>query len=76
MKTSTRLFACALLAFAVLMFVSAAGTARPRDARECHLLLDDSVGALNKLGAEGWELVSAVSEQPNQVRIILKRRKA
>jgi hypothetical protein len=31
---------------------------------------------VNKLGAEGREVVSAVSVQPNQVRIILKRCKA
>jgi hypothetical protein len=75
MKTSTSVFACAVLAIAALLFWTAAGTARQRDAWEYHLVTDDSVGGLNKLGADGWEVASAVPTGPGQVRVILKRRK-
>jgi hypothetical protein len=75
MKTSTTLFVCAVLTMATLLFSTAQSTARQRDAWEYHVVTDDSVGGLNKLGADGWEVASAVAAQPGQVRVILKRRK-
>jgi hypothetical protein len=75
MKTSTSVFACAGLAIATLLFWTAPGAARQRGAWEYHVVTDDSVGGLNKLGADGWEVASAVSTGPGQVRVILKRRK-
>ena len=69
-------WALAIAVIAGLILTAVSGSARQREAWEYTVQHTDSLGTLNKFGAEGWEAVTVYSPTPNTVRVLMKRRKS